>query len=88
MVKKPKLPGTEWVPDTGDFIKISPDLCSGCGDCVVVCFGDCIKIRGGKAIVVAYETCCECGACWFICSENAIEFSWPKGGTGIKIEYG
>jgi len=88
MPKKGKLLGTEWVPDTGDFIKIDPDLCNGCAKCVVVCFGDCLGIRKGKAIVLTYETCCECGACWFVCPENAIEFSWPKGGTGIRIEYG
>jgi len=88
MPRKGKLPGTEWVPDTGDFIKIEPKRCNGCAKCVVVCFGDCLGIRRGKATVLTYETCYECGACWFVCPENAIEFSWPKGGTGIRIKYG
>lgn len=88
MPKKDKVLGTQWVPGTGDFIKVDYNRCNGCGDCVVSCFGDCIGIRNRKAIILTYETCQECGACWYICPEDAIEFSWPKGGTGMRVEYG
>jgi ferredoxin like protein len=88
MPKKDKVLGTQWVPGTGDFIKVDHNRCNGCGDCVVSCFGDCIGIRNRKAIILTYETCQECGACWYICPEDAIEFSWPKGGTGMRVEYG
>jgi ferredoxin-like protein FixX len=34
------------------------------------------------------ELCLECAACWEICEQEAIDFWYPKGGTGIVIEYG
>jgi len=83
-----KILGVEWVPGTGTFITVNSELCTGCGRCVRVCLGRCIKIREGKAVIENFETCFECGVCWFVCPENAIRFSWPKGGTGVRIMYG
>jgi NAD-dependent dihydropyrimidine dehydrogenase PreA subunit len=82
MAKIDRVLGTAWVPGTGDFITVNLDRCNGCALCVVS------GIRKKKAVMLTYETCQECGACWYICPENAIEFSWPKGGTGMRVEYG
>ncbi len=88
MADSDKVLGTKWVSGTGEFIKIDHDRCNGCADCVVSCFGDCIGNRKGKAVNRTNETCMECGACWYICRQGAVEFSWPKGGTGIRVEHG
>jgi NAD-dependent dihydropyrimidine dehydrogenase PreA subunit len=88
MVNKDKTLGCDWVPETGDFIKIDQERCIGCGECVISCLGGCIGIRKGKAVILGYETCQECGACWYICPQDAIEFSWPKGGTGMRVQHG
>ena len=29
-----------------------------------------------------------CAACWYFCKEEAIDFSWPKGGTGYRSDWG
>jgi NAD-dependent dihydropyrimidine dehydrogenase PreA subunit len=88
MLNKDEVLGCDWVPDTGDFIKIDQERCNGCGECVISCLGDCIGIRGGKASILGYETCQECGACWYICPQDAIDFSWPRGGTGMRVRRG
>lgn len=80
--------GCDWIPGTGDFIKVRSELCTGCAACVKACFGNCFQLKDGKSMIKSYETCCECGACWFVCPENAIDFSWPKGGTGIVMKHG
>jgi len=86
-MKYKMLEGTSWTPG-GDFIKIDPETCTGCGDCARVCPGGVIKIIDGKAKAVNYENCCECASCWFVCTTGALKFSWPKGGTGRKYRWG
>lgn len=82
------IPGVEWVPGTGDFIRVEPERCTGCGDCARVCFGECYEIRQGVAQVRSLDRCMECGYCWYICPSDAIEFSLPRGGTGYRTNWG
>ncbi len=30
----------------------------------------------------------KCAACWEICEREAIDFSYPAGGSGVVIKYG
>jgi len=80
--------GVEWIPGTGDFIKVVEESCNGCGDCVRVCLAKCFGLRRKKAYVKSLDNCFECAACWFVCLEDAIDFSWPNGGTGFRTEFG
>lgn len=82
------VPGVEWVRGSGDFIRVDPGLCSGCGDCTKVCFGECYEMKGGVAKVRSLDKCMECGYCWYICPTDAIEFSLPVGGTGYQTRWG
>lgn len=76
--------------DTGDFIQFNEDKCNGCGMCELVCAATLWTMKGGKArLAPRYrELCFECAACWEICEREAIDFSYPAGGTGLIIEYG
>ncbi len=82
------IPGVEWVPGTGEFIKVNSELCSGCGNCVKVCLGSCYVVKGKKAVIQSLDRCMECGACWYVCENEAISFFWPNGGTGFRTQWG
>lgn len=83
-----RFPGVEWVRDTSDFIKIDEERCTGCGNCVKVCMADVFHMEGKKAKVKSLDECNECAACWYVCVPEALTFSWPKGGTGFKFDWG
>ncbi len=83
-----RYPGVQWIEGTGDFIKANPEKCTGCGNCVKVCLGSCWEISKKKARVKSLDECMECAACWYVCEEGAVEFSWPKGGTGYRSDWG
>lgn len=87
-ITRDDVPGVDWVSGAGDFISVNPDLCVGCGDCMKVCLGGCYAIREKKAVIRSLDTCLECGACWYVCAHEAILFSWPKGGTGFRTQWG
>ena len=76
--------------ETSDFIKQHADRCVGCGNCVKICPVGIWELKKKKAILSAdyKEKCVECGSCWLVCDENAIEFRYPDGGSGIVWEYG
>ena len=82
------FPGVEWVPGAGDFIKVDPKKCNGCGDCVKGCLAECFEMIEGVAGVKTLDGCLECGYCWFLCPEDAIDFSLPPSGTGFRSEWG
>lgn len=76
--------------DTGDFIFYDEEKCNGCGLCVQVCSAGLWSMTDGKARLSENyrKLCLECGGCWEICEAEAIDFWYPKGGTGVIIEYG
>jgi ferredoxin like protein len=83
-----EFPGVEWVEGTGNFIRIQKEICTGCANCVKVCLANCFEIINQKAKIKSLEKCMECASCWYVCSEGAIDFNWPKGGTGYKCDWG
>ncbi|MFX0027693.1 MAG: indolepyruvate ferredoxin oxidoreductase subunit alpha [Candidatus Hermodarchaeota archaeon] len=89
MVKNLKeFPGVEWIKGTGDFVKIDEKKCIGCSNCVNVCLAECFEIVEKKARIKTLEQCMECASCWYVCPEDAIIFTWPRGGTGYKSDWG
>jgi len=78
------------IGDTGDFIKVNEERCTGCGKCALVCIMNLWIIKGGKAKIKDdyKEKCLECAGCYSICDIGAIEFSYPRGGTGVVYEKG
>lgn len=82
-----KFLGVEWI-DADRFIRIDETNCTGCANCIKVCVPGCYEIQNKKAVLKNLDYCLECGACWFVCTNDAIDFSWPKGGTGFRTNLG
>ncbi len=78
------------IGDTGDFIKYNAGACNGCGICSKLCPMNIWGIKDGKAVLASDYNgrCVECGSCDVACPTGAINFSYPKGGTGVIWEYG
>ena len=76
---------------SGDFIFYDEQKCDGCGGCALVCGGSVWAVPGGKKARLATkyrEFCLECAACHAVCEQDAIEFRYPNGGSGIVIKHG
>ncbi|MHA1301531.1 MAG: indolepyruvate ferredoxin oxidoreductase subunit alpha [Candidatus Helarchaeota archaeon] len=77
--------------DTGIYITIDEEKCIGCGRCVIICPVELYKVVEKKAKLDQAQVskfCLECAHCWVICPEHAINFKYPKGGSGIIYEKG
>ena len=77
--------------DPGDFISFDKNKCNGCGACAMVCALSFWTVPEGKKARLASkyrDLCLECAACYAVCEPDAIDFKYPKGGTGILIKHG
>lgn len=52
-------------------LKVHEHLCTGCTHCMIVCPTKAIRIRNGKAIIIA-SRCVDCGECYRVCPVSAI----------------
>lgn len=78
------------VGETGDFISVDNEKCTGCGRCLTICVMNLWKKRGNTVYIVSdyAQHCIECGACAQVCESDAIHFTYPPGGTGVVYEQG
>jgi len=63
---------------SGNEACISPELCSGCGECLS-CHFSAISINEGKAVVEALK-CEGCGLCAEVCLLDAVALKRPRSG--------
>ncbi|MDD2835631.1 MAG: 4Fe-4S binding protein [Methanothrix sp.] len=54
------------------IIKIDPQLCNGCGECITACAEGAIELKDGKAYVVSDSFCDGLGACLAVCPQGAL----------------
>lgn len=54
-----------------EYLKVIEELCTGCGQCVLVCEFDALKAEWGLA-EVDHERCVLCGTCLEYCPEEAL----------------
>ncbi len=64
------------------MIKLDSDLCTGCGNCALVCPHGVLEIAARKAAFLDKDTCIECGACQLNCAPGAIMVTK---GTGCLV---
>ncbi len=74
--------------DTGEFIRVDAEKCTGCGECAAFCARGVWKADGGIYRPVRLKECAECGACWNACAADAVIFGEPRGGTGVRFSFG
>jgi NAD-dependent dihydropyrimidine dehydrogenase PreA subunit len=55
-----------WLP------QIDEALCTGCGDCIIVCPTDVLALADEIAILAKPDACNYCGACETVCPVGAI----------------
>jgi NAD-dependent dihydropyrimidine dehydrogenase PreA subunit len=80
---------SERIPTSEEYVSFNSKICNGCGRCVKVCPSSIIKLNNKKkAYIYDITRCHECAACFFSCPVQAIEFIYPKGGTGVVYKYG
>ena len=74
--------------NTGEFLKVDEDKCTGCGHCAKFCARN-VWVKAGSVFRPEnLKECVECGACWNICTSDAVIFEEPAGGTGVRFTYG
>ena len=77
--------------ETGEVIVYDEQKCNGCGGCAVACAAGLWSVPEGKRARLARKyrhLCLECAACHAVCEQDAIDFRYPDGGTGIMIKHG
>ncbi|MCF8069135.1 MAG: 4Fe-4S dicluster domain-containing protein [Desulfobacterales bacterium] len=77
--------------DKEAHITVNKELCKNCTDrpCLIICAAENYKWdEKSDDLVFNYEGCLECGACRLICPLNAISWSYPKHGCGVKFRFG
>jgi NAD-dependent dihydropyrimidine dehydrogenase PreA subunit len=56
--------------------EIDTALCTGCGDCVIVCQPAALALVDGKAVLASPDRCQYDGACEPICPAGAIQLPY------------
>ncbi|NLM75850.1 MAG: 4Fe-4S dicluster domain-containing protein [Clostridiaceae bacterium] len=51
-------------------VTLDKDRCKGCTNCIKHCPTEAIRVRGGKAVIIA-ERCIDCGECLRVCPYHA-----------------
>jgi len=72
-------------------ITVNSELCQNCTTrpCLIICTAENYRWDTKKNdLIFNYDGCLECGACRLICPENAIDWSYPKQGYGVKFRFG
>ena len=77
--------------DKDAHIIVKKERCRDCPTrpCLVVCAAENYKWDEKRGeLIFNYEGSLECGACRIICPRDAIAWSYPKGGFGVKYRFG
>lgn len=56
--------------------QIDPDVCTGCGECVIACPTDALELVEDVAVVREPDACNYCGVCEEVCPEGAISLPY------------
>ena len=77
--------------DKEAHIVVDKDQCQKCTGrpCLTICAAENYKWdEKNDGLIFNYEGCLECGACRIICPLDAINWSYPKHGFGVRFQFG
>ena len=77
--------------DDESHIEIDQDICAKCEHrlCIRVCPGQLYElVEETGEMRVEHAGCLECGTCMVVCPEDALRWSFPCGGAGIRYRFG
>jgi ferredoxin like protein len=77
--------------DRKAHITVEKALCKACTGkpCLSICAAENYKWdEEADALIFNCEGCFECGACRIICPRDAIDWSYPQGGYGVRYRFG
>jgi ferredoxin like protein len=88
-----KLYRNRYEVDEGNpHIKMREEVCQGCERriCLYICPAKVYvqKADDPERVIANYQNCLECGTCRLACEREGIEWSFPRGGKGIKYRFG
>jgi ferredoxin like protein len=86
-----KLATVKIEKDKEAHIVVRTELCVECPTrpCIPACpAGNYEWEESTEQLVFNYEGCLECGTCRFICPLDAIAWSYPRGGFGVRYLWG
>lgn len=66
-------------------------VCRSCKNqpCIHGCPADCWEeVKEKNEIHAAFEGCLECGTCRIICPYGNVGWKYPRGGFGVKYQFG
>jgi ferredoxin like protein len=79
---------TQFIIDEQPHIILDKEICRTCDHraCVQSCPANCFTWNEETRLLsVVYETCLECGTCYVVCAKGALDWSYPRGGYGVKF---
>lgn len=77
--------------DQSPHIVVAKELCLECSSrpCLTICAAENYEWdEQANCLIFNCEGCLECGACRLICPRDAIEWSYPRGGFGVRFRFG
>ena len=86
-----KLAKVKIEKDKEPHIVVKEELCPDCRTkpCIPACPAANYEWEESEGrLVFNYEGCMECGTCRFICPLDAIDWSYPRGGFGVRYLWG
>lgn len=79
---------TSYRIDQLPHIILNREACRTCTHrtCTFICPAGCYEWNErSERVDFGYEACLECGACLIVCDKEALEWSYPKGGFGVRF---
>ncbi len=75
--------------DKEPHIIVKKELCAGCEKkpCLI-CPAECYQRGEEEALTFNHEGCLECGTCRLVCPRGAVDWSYPKKGSGVSYRFG
>lgn len=77
--------------DSTPHISVDKELCLECRTrpCLTICAAENYQWdEQADCLIFNCEGCLECGACRIICPRDAIHWSYPRGGYGVRFSFG